>query len=121
MFVLFAISVPTQVETLPSGDTDKITKQMHILDSVGAALVEEIDFSSTLIWTVPDGLYTKTTILRKQALNFSNNCLIEIENGKNSLKDLPGLTDFNLSSNRHGYEWQSNVIGKSDNSFFIHF
>ena len=83
---------------------------MIILDSIGAASIEEIDFSSTLIWTVPDGLYTKTTILRKQALNLSNNCLIDIENGKNSLKDLPGLTDFNLSSNRHGCKWLSASI-----------
>ena len=76
---------------------------MHMLDSIGAELVEEIDFSSTLIWTVPDGLYTKATILRKHALNFSNNCLIQIESDRNSLKDLPGVTDLNLSSNRHGY------------------
>ena len=50
-------------DILPLGNTDKIKKSYINLDA--NPTLEEVDVSSTEIWTPPDGLYVKSTVMCK--------------------------------------------------------
>ena len=88
-----------EIDQLPRGNVDKVKKQLVNLDLNPA--LDTIDLSNCDLWTVPDGIYIKMSILCKRSINLSHNELIQIEHDKSQLADVAGaLVELNLASNR---------------------